>query len=74
MESKLEDTVTYLQFIDCTLDAAKQNEKLQNRPPQRQWGSLFMPTYRPINQNDIKRWQIALALISYLEVNGAIEW
>ena len=36
MESKLEGTVTYLQFVDCTLDAAKQNEEPQDRPPQQQ--------------------------------------
>ena len=34
MESKLEDTVNYCQYVDCTLDAAKQNEDLQDRPPQ----------------------------------------
>ena len=34
MESKPESAVNYLQFIDCTLDAAKQNEELQDRPPQ----------------------------------------
>ena len=34
MESKLEGTVNYLQFVYCTLDAAKQNEELQDRPPQ----------------------------------------
>ena len=26
-ESKLEGTVNYLQFVDCALDAAKQNEE-----------------------------------------------
>ena len=26
-ESKLEGTVNYFQFVDCTLDAAKQNEE-----------------------------------------------
>ena len=36
MESKLESTVNYLQFVECTLDAGKQNEELQNRPPQQQ--------------------------------------
>ena len=36
MESKLEDAVTYLQFVDCTLDAAKQNEEPQDRPLQQQ--------------------------------------
>ena len=34
MESKLESTVTYLPFVDCTLYAAKQIEELQDRPPQ----------------------------------------
>ena len=36
MESKTERTVNYLQFIEGTLDAARQHEKLQNRPPQQQ--------------------------------------
>ena len=36
MESKLEGKVNYLQFVDCTLDAAKQNEEPQDRPPQQQ--------------------------------------
>ena len=33
MERKLEGTVTYLQFVDCTRDTAKQNEESQDRPP-----------------------------------------
>ena len=36
MESKLECTINYLQFVDGTLDAAKQNEEPQDRPPQQQ--------------------------------------
>ena len=36
METKLEDAVTYLQFVDCTLDAAKLNEEPQDRPPKQQ--------------------------------------
>ena len=36
MESKLECTVNYLQFVDCTLDATKQNQETQDRPPQQQ--------------------------------------
>ena len=32
MESTPERAVNYLQFIDCTLDATKQNEELQDRP------------------------------------------
>ena len=36
MESKLEGTINYLQFVDCTLDAANQNEDLQDRPPNQQ--------------------------------------
>ena len=34
MESPPEHAVNYLQFVDCTRDAAKQNEELQDRPPQ----------------------------------------
>ena len=47
MESKLEDTVSYLQFVDCTLDVAKQNEVLQNRPLQKQeaYSSLLIDYY-----------------------------
>ena len=36
MESKLEGTVNYLQFVDCTVYAAKQNEEPQDRPPKQQ--------------------------------------
>ena len=36
MESKLESTVNYLQFVDYTLDAAKENEEPQDRPPKQQ--------------------------------------
>ena len=36
MESKLEGTVNYLQFVDYTLDAAKQTEEPQNWPPKQQ--------------------------------------
>ena len=46
MESKLEGIVNYLQFIDCTLDATKQNEELQDRPPKQQEETyLSLPTY-----------------------------
>ena len=34
MKSKPEDIVNYLRFVDFTLDAVKQNEELQDRPPQ----------------------------------------
>ena len=36
MESKLEDAVTHLQFVDCTLNAAKQNEEPRDRPLKQQ--------------------------------------
>ena len=46
MESKLEGTVTYLQFVGCTLDAAKQNEEPQDRPPkQKKEAYLGLPIY-----------------------------
>ena len=45
MESKLECAVTYLQFVDCTLDAAKQTEELQPGTTLAR-GSLFRPTYK----------------------------
>ena len=36
MESKLEGTVNYLQFVACNLDAAKQNEEPQDKLPKQQ--------------------------------------
>ena len=46
-ESKLENTVTYLQFVDSTLDAAKQNEEPQDRPlKQQEEAYLGLPTYQ----------------------------
>ena len=32
MEIKLEGTVNYLQFVDCTLDVVKQTEEPWDRP------------------------------------------
>ena len=34
MKSKPEGKGNYLRFVDFTLDAVKQNEELQDRPPQ----------------------------------------
>ena len=34
MKSKPEGIVNYLRFVEFTLDAAKQNEELHDRPPQ----------------------------------------
>ena len=46
MESKLEGTVNYLQFVDCTLDAAKQKEEPQDRPPnQQEEAYIGLPIY-----------------------------
>ena len=36
VDSKLEGTFTYLQFVDFTLDAANQNEEPKDRPPKQQ--------------------------------------
>ena len=36
MESKAERTVSYLQFIDCTHGAVKQNKEPYDRPPKQQ--------------------------------------
>ena len=36
MESKHEGTVIYLHFVDCTLDAAMQNEEPWYMPPKQQ--------------------------------------
>ena len=33
MKRKPDGIVNYLRFVDFTLDAAKQNEELQDRPP-----------------------------------------
>ena len=46
MERKLEGTVNYLQFVECTLDAAKKNEEPQDRPPKQQEKAyLGLPIY-----------------------------
>ena len=46
MESKLYGTVNYLQFVDCTIDAAKQNEEPKDRPPKQQEEAyLGLPIY-----------------------------
>ena len=46
MESELEGTVNYLQFVDCTLDAAKQNEETEDKPPKQQEKAyLGLPIY-----------------------------
>ena len=46
MKSKLEGAVTYLQFVDCILDAAEQYEEPQDRPPKQQEEAyLGLPIY-----------------------------
>ena len=46
MVNKPERAVNYLLFVDCTRDAAKQNEELQDRPPQQQEEAyLGLPIY-----------------------------
>ena len=46
MANKLEGAANYLPFIECTRDAAKQNEEPQNRPPKQQEEAyLFRITY-----------------------------
>ena len=46
MESMREGSVNYLQFVDCTLDAAKQKEEPQDRPPKQQDEAyLVLPVY-----------------------------
>ena len=42
MESKLEGTVNYLQFVDCTLGTAKQNEAPEVRPPKQQQDEAYL--------------------------------
>ena len=36
MKSKLVGTLNYLQFVDCTLDAAMHNKEPYDRPPKQQ--------------------------------------
>ena len=46
MESKLECTFNYLQFVDCIFDAAKQNEETHDRPlTQQEETYLGLPIY-----------------------------
>ena len=46
MEKKLEGTINYLQIVDCTLDAEKQKEEPQDRPPKQQEEAfLSLPIY-----------------------------
>ena len=46
MESKVKGTVNYFQFVDCTLDAAKQNEEPQEMlPKQQEEAYLALPIY-----------------------------
>ena len=43
--------VNYLQFIDCTHDAVKQNEESQDIPPMQQEETyLGLPIYSPKNK------------------------
>ena len=67
----LVSTVNYLRVIDCTPDAAKYNEELEDRPPKQQ-----QETYigLPIHQlNKPLKMTIALALMSSLQVLRATE-
>ena len=65
---------TYLQFIDYTHNAVKQNEELKNGP-QNLHEEAYLPfglsTYQTII--NLQRWQIAPALLSPSQVHGAIE-
>ena len=48
LESKLEGTVNYRQFVACTLDAAKQNERVTDPATTVARRNLFRPPYGPI--------------------------
>ena len=49
MERTLKDTVNYTQLNDCSLDAAKQNKEIQDRPPKQQEEAyLDIPIYQYI--------------------------
>ena len=56
MESTPECVVNYLQFVDCALNAAKQNEELQDRPQQQEnaYLALSIDTYIKITVKDDK--------------------
>ena len=47
MESMLEGTVNYLQFVASTLDAAKQTEEPQDRPPKQHEEAIKMRNKPP---------------------------
>ena len=64
-------TVNYLLVIDCSHDAAKYNEELQDRPPKQQEETYVgLPIHRLTKPLKIT---IALALMSSLQVLGAME-
>ena len=57
MDSTPEHAVNYLDVIDCSLDAAKQNEELQDRPPKQQekaYLGLPIDIYTKITPRDYK--------------------
>ena len=66
-------TVNYLQVIGCEHDKANWNEGY-GKDHRNGNMKLMKPTYIPSIKVNLQRWQIALALISHLEVHGAIEW
>ena len=56
MENKLGGTVNYIKFVDCTLDAAKQNEEPQEKPPKQQeeviQAYLYIKTKKQTSKDD----------------------
>ena len=67
-------TANYFRVIDCTNDAAKYHEDLQDRPPKQQEDTYVGLSIHHLTKINIQRWHIAPALRSLLEVHGAIEW
>ena len=61
---KHEDAVNNLQFGDCTLVAAKQNEELQDMPPLIQEKPYLGLTYRPKDTHN-RTWQIQIEKIRF---------
>ena len=59
-------TVNYLRVIDCTHDAAKYNEELQDRPPKQQEENYVGLPIQQLTKLNLSRLQIALALVSSL--------
>ena len=70
-------TVNNLRVVDWIHNAAKYKEELQDRPPKQQEETYVGLPIHQLTELNLQRWQIAvavaLALMSSLQVLGAIE-